>query len=143
MRSRMAVLLKWLFLIGTGGFMYWKLEMLVRGRSHWTMALVGGICFFLCGMLNEKYPGRDMPLLLQGLAGSAIITAVEFVSGCIINIWLGLDVWNYSNLPCNILGQICLPFSLLWILAAIAAIIIDDLLRLIIFDEDMPEYRLL
>ncbi|MBQ3003172.1 MAG: hypothetical protein IJD82_05525, partial [Clostridia bacterium] len=40
--------------------------------------------------------------------------AVEFVTGLIVNHWLHLSVWDYSDVPLNLLGQICLPFSLVW-----------------------------
>ena len=39
--------IKWvkpLTLIGVGGFLYVLIELAFRGRSHWTMFLVGGLC---------------------------------------------------------------------------------------------------
>lgn len=45
--------------------------------------------------------------------GTVFITGVEFIFGCIFNISLGMNVWNYDNMLFNLLGQICLPFSLL------------------------------
>ena len=57
------------------------------------------------GLINEVFPW-DFGLLWQSLIGSVIITACEFITGVIVNIWLGLGVWDYSTLPFNILGQI-------------------------------------
>jgi uncharacterized membrane protein len=37
-------------------------------------------------------------------------------------------MWDYSTLPFNILGQICLPFSLIWIVLSFPAIKIDEIL---------------
>ena len=124
-----------------GGGLYVLLELLLRGRSHWTMFLLGGMCFALIGQLNEVIPW-EMPLALQGVIGSAIVTALEFVTGCIVNLGLGWDVWDYSNLPFNILGQICLPFSLLWIVVAVIAAVLDDWLRYWMFGEEKPHYTL-
>ena len=51
------------------------------------MFLLGGLCFVLIGLLNEVIPW-EMPLPLQGVIGSAIVTALEFATGCIVNLWL-------------------------------------------------------
>jgi uncharacterized membrane protein len=104
------------------------------------MALLGGICFVLIGGLNNWLPW-NMPLIVQGVAGSAVVTTLEFVFGCVLNIWLELDIWNYSNLPFNLLGQICLPYSLLWIVLSVGAVIADDWLRHWLFGEQKPNYE--
>lgn len=122
-----------------GGCLYYALECLWRGHSHWTMALLGGICFVLIGAINEWIPW-EMPLLCQGIIGSAMVTAMEFVFGVVLNLWLGLGIWDYSDMPCNLLGQVCLPFSLLWILVAIVAVVLDDWLRYWLFGEERPRY---
>lgn len=130
-----------LILFGMGGLVYLLIEMLYRGRTHWTMFLVGGLCFYMVGIVNEIFPW-DMSFLLQCLIGGIIITTVEFFSGCIINLWLAWNVWDYSNVPFNILGQICLPFTLLWIIISAPAIILDDYLRYWLFGEEKPRYKL-
>ena len=56
---------------------------------------------------------------------SAIVTGAELVTGMILNVWLGLGIWDYSGMPFNYKGQICLPFSILWIFVSIAAIVLD------------------
>ena len=128
-----------LILIGIGGLLYVLIELVFRGRSHWTMFLVGGLCFWLIGLINEVFPW-EMPLWKQCIIGAVIVTVVEFLAGCIINLWLGWDVWDYSNMPFNVLGQICLPFSLLWILLSAVAIVLDDYLRYWIYGEEKPHY---
>ena len=89
-------LIKYLILLAIGGIVYCGIEILVRGFTHWTMFLVGGICFILIGIINEITP--KMPLVRQMLLSAVIITVAEFVSGCILNIWLDLDIWDYRRL---------------------------------------------
>lgn len=128
-----------LVLWGIGGLLYVLCELVFRGRSHWTMFLVGGLCFWLIGLINEVIPW-DMPIWQQCIIGALIITAVEFVAGCVINIWLGWQVWDYSGLPFNIMGQICLPFTMLWAVLSAVGIILDDHLRFWLFGEERPNY---
>lgn len=134
-----------LFLIG--GTIYLLIEIIWRtflhsGSTHWTMFVLGGFSFLAVGGINE-YFSWDMSLILQSLIGSIIITAGEFLTGTIVNIWLKFNVWDYSNLPFNIMGQICLPFSILWFFVATVAIMLDDYLRYIIFGEEKPQYKII
>ena len=122
-----------------GGIIYGLIEYLARGHTHWSMIIVGGLCLISCGLINKKF-GWDMPLLLQMLIGCAIITALEFVTGLIVNVWLGWDVWDYADMPCNLWGQICLLFSGFWYLLASVAIVLDDYVRYWMFGEDKPRY---
>ena len=131
---------KYLFLFLVGGLIYCGIEMLWRGHTHWTMLIVGGLCFIFCGSINELFD-MDMPIWIQMLICAAGITVIEFVAGIIINIILQLNVWDYSNMPFNVLGQICLPFSFLWFLLSFAAIWSDDWLRYVLFGEEEPHYR--
>lgn len=105
-----------LFLIG--GFGYVLVELLWRGRSHWSMFLVGGLCFRLIGGIGDRM--RRAPCLLRGAACAAAITVVEFVSGCVVNLWWGLGVWDYSTMRFHLKGQVCLAYSLLWMLLSLA-----------------------
>lgn len=138
----MKPLLKHAALALTGGCLYYAVELLWRGHSHWTMAVLGGVCFVLIGGLNNWLPW-DMSLLAQGAAGAAIVTGAELAAGIILNVWLKLDIWDYSDLPFNLWGQICLPFSLAWVLLAVVAVVLDDWLRYWWFGEERPHYRLI
>ena len=99
-----------LFLIGSVG--YGLLEILWRGFTHWTMVLTGGACFSAIYFLDGKYGKKS--ILERGLMGSTVITSVEFLVGCIVNMGLHWNVWDYSKLPFNICGQICLRYSAFW-----------------------------
>lgn len=50
------------------------------------------------------------------LEGAGMITATEFLVGLIVNKKLKWGVWDYSNLPLNLMGQICPLYSFFWIL---------------------------
>lgn len=131
---------KYLVLFDTGGLLYIGIELLWRGRSHWTMFFLGGLCFVVLGLINEILPW-EMPLWQQVISGACIITALEFLTGCVVNLWLGWDVWDYSSLWGNILGQICPQYALLWLPVSLAGIVLDDWLRYWWFGEERPHYR--
>ena len=131
------------FILGIiGGAVYVLLEMLWRGYSHWTMFLLGAICFILIGLVNEVFEW-DTPLILQMFCGCAIITALEFVTGCIVNLWLGWDVWDYSRYKFNVLGQISLRSSVGWYLLSLVGIVLDDYIRYWFFGEEKPRYKII
>ena len=134
--------LKMIVLLIIGGTIYFGIEMLWRGYSHWTMALVGGICFIAIGAINEYIPW-EMGMVQQSLIGACLVTGIEFIAGLILNVWLGLAIWDYSNLPFNIMGQICLPFFFAWIVLSAVAIVVDDYLRYWLFKEEKPHYQLM
>lgn len=133
-------IIKYLILGIIGGFTYVLIELLYRGHSHWSMFAVSAVSFILIGLINE-FISWDMELWKQMLIGSDIVTILEFISGYILNIKLGWHIWNYSNVPFNILGQICLPFSIVWFFISLIAIVADDYLRYWLFDEEKPHYK--
>lgn len=130
---------KYLFLSVIGGIIYILIELAFRGRSHWSMFILGGLCFICLGLINEVIPWK-MPLACQMAIGGAVITVLEFFTGCIVNLWLGWGVWDYTSIPLNILGQICLPFSLIWFVLSAVGIILDDYVRYWFFKEEKPAY---
>lgn len=139
--NKLNKLKKWGVLALIGGIIYVALEVICRGYTHWTMVILGGICFVATGLINEIIPW-EMPLAVQMLCGSIIITALEFACGCIVNVWLGWDVWDYSAEWGNLLGQICPLYSILWYFVSFLAIWLDDWLRYWLFLEDRPHYKL-
>lgn len=124
-----------------GGLIYLLTELLWRGRSHWTMFIVGGFCFIVTGAINEVL-SWETSLIIQCVIGAVGITITEFISGIILNIWLKWNIWDYSNMPGNILGQICPQYFLLWILISGVAIVLDDYIRYKFFGEDKPRYKI-
>lgn len=101
-----------LFLTGAAG--YCALELLWRGYTHWSMGLTGGACLVGLYWLHRRLARR--PLAVQAAAGAALVTAAEFCVGCVVNLALGWNVWDYSGWHVQLLGQICLVFSMVWYL---------------------------
>jgi len=104
----------------TGSCVYPLLEILWRGYTHASMSLAGGISLVLINRVCcEKMQKKS--LAAKCAAGSLIITGVEFCFGVLVNRILHLGVWDYSHLPMNVFGQICLPFSLIWFVLTLPA----------------------
>lgn len=104
------------FLLGAVG--YSAIEVIWRGYTHWTMMIAGGVCFIIFSVVEERLRDRGLPLkaAVCGLG----VTAVEFIFGVLFNLIFKMNVWDYSNMPFNIWGQICPIFTLLWAGVAIA-----------------------
>ena len=105
--------LKWdgvVFLLG--GVSYSLIEILWRGYTHYTMVLLGGVCFLSLYKLFNLM--KDYSLLEKCVAGAILITTLEFTVGCFVNLVFHMNVWNYSSMPFNLLGQVCLVYSTLW-----------------------------
>lgn len=100
-----------------GGTAYLGLELLWRGWTHGSMFAAGGLCFLLIGHLTEMARPKSLPV--QTLLGAGVITMVELAAGLMVN--RSYQVWDYRGLPLNFLGQICLPFCLLWIPVSLGA----------------------
>ena len=140
MMNKLKIITKYLFLGAIGSIIYMSLEILWRGYTHWTMGVLGGICFICLGLINELL-SWETPLVLQMFIGGTIITVLEFITGCIVNLWLGWNVWNYSELPFNLWGQISLFSSIGWIGLSLVGIVLDDTIRWKFFGEEKPHYR--
>ena len=110
-------IIKNMVLFAVGAFGYYTLEVIYRGFSHPSMAVCGGICLIGIYTINRKMPNAR--LLPKALLCSLFITAVEFLAGCIINLWLGWNVWSYAALKFNLLGQVSLLFTFIWFLLSL------------------------
>ncbi len=120
-----------IFLFLFGGVLYCALEIAERGWSHPSMALCGALCFWLIYRLNERY--SHLPVLLRAFSGALLITTVELFAGCLLNLGLGLAIWDYSAMPYHFLGQICLPYAVVWFLLCIPLTGISYLIRRHVF----------
>lgn len=109
-----------LFLLGALG--YGAVELLWRGRTHWSMLLAGGLCLLLFSRIEERFSRQ--PLLYRVVLCALTVTGVELLFGLVFNLLLGMKVWDYSGVPLNFLGQICLPYTTLWGFLALPALVL-------------------
>ena len=91
-----------------GGGLYVLLELLWRGRSHISMFFLGGSCFLMLGRVRRLH----LPLPVLVCLGALGVTIGELVTGLLVN--RHFTVWDYRRMPLNMMGQICVPYSLLW-----------------------------
>ncbi len=109
---------RYVFVFLMGFFLYGFVEVTGRGYTHWTMCITGGIVLTVIYTLSNR-PAAT--LAKTCLLGTAAITLIEFAVGVFDNLIMGWQVWDYSEIPLNILGQVCPLFSLLWFILCIPA----------------------
>ena len=125
------------------GLIYFIIETIWKGHlTHWSMFIVAGFAGVLIGGINEYIPW-NMPFWQQCFIGMIIATIFEGCSGLILNVWLKLHIWDYSNsfLP-FFYQQCCVPFCIAWLVLSGLCIIIDDYIRYKFFGEEKPHYIL-
>ena len=128
-----------------GGTVYFLLEVAfktLRGEQEqisWTMLVLAVILTIPVERCGEQLPW-EVPLWIQALACALLVTAVELAAGVILNIWLGLDIWDYSHLPFNLWGQICPQFFLVWWALCAAFIPVFDWMRYAVSGGQRPKY---
>ena len=128
-----------------GGTVYFLLEVAFKTitghpeRISWTMLVVAMLLCIPVERCGAQLPWR-CPLWLQALACTILVTAVELVVGAVLNLWLKLDVWDYSNLRCNLWGQICPQYAILWWYLCMAFIPIFDWIRYAVEGGERPYY---
>lgn len=128
-------MMKHIVLFTFGGILYLLTELLWRGFSHWSMFFLGGVCFLAVGLINER-TRESIPLLLRMTISSVIITALEFAVGWVVNVKLGLGIWDYSNMSCNIMGQVCLMYTAMWFVLSLGCILLNNWLCCYLFGEE-------
>lgn len=131
---------KYAFLGIIFGTMYYNIEVLAVGYSSIYMFFVGAIASLCCGLINEILDWNTA-FLSQMVISAIAITTVEFISGLILNLWLGLNLWDYTGKDGNILGQICAINSIYWFMLSPIALILDDFIRWKCFKEEKPHYK--
>lgn len=130
-----------LFVFAIGAILYYAIEIIYRGYSHWSMFLLGG-----CGMLFIDIQGHacrwQEGLVIQVFRSSIFILCLEFMTGLIVNKWLSWQIWDYSDQPYTLWGQICLPFSLAFAGLSLLGILLCGSLSHLIYAGEKPGYRL-
>ena len=138
----MKKLSEYLFLWAVGGCIYYTFEVVFRGFSHWTMFVLGGICFLFCAWQGLTVKWTD-PLWLQVLRCALFVTACEFITGIVVNKWLNWSVWDYSDQPFQLFGQICIPFVVIFSGLCAVGIFLAGFLTHWIYGDVKPHYHVL
>lgn len=103
---------KYLIIFLIGGIGYGTIEIAFRGYTHWSMVLTGGSALLSLYIVNEML--TESSIFLKAFAGMLIITTLELIVGIVVNRIFALNVWDYSHIPGNFLGQISPIFSACW-----------------------------
>lgn len=133
---------EYLFLWTFGGSLYYGIEMIFRGYSHWSMFVLGGFCmlfFALQGIWTEW----NEPLWKQVLWCTVFVTAGEFITGIFVNKIMRWQVWDYSDQPFQLFGQICVPFMILFSGLCVVGIFCTAYLLHWIYGEKKPGFHVL
>ena len=134
-------LLEYSFLWVLGGTIYYYLEKMFRGFSHWSMFILGGICMMFFAFQGRAFGWGD-GLWKQVLRCTIFVVACEFITGLIVNKYLKWAVWDYTEMPLQLFGQICLPFALLFSILCLGGILLTGYLLHWIFREEKPHYNI-
>lgn len=103
-----------LFTVGSLG--YEIIEIIWRGFTHWTMGVTGGFCCVCVHLIHTK---SACGIIRRSLRCCGAITAIELVVGVIVNRVMKWNVWDYSEMKMNVLGQICPLYSFMWFLLSV------------------------
>lgn len=126
-----------------GFCLYVTLEVCFRGYSYPLMGLCGGLCVVILDKINDQI-SWDTDLFLQALCGMGLITVMEVIIGVVAKYTPLLPVmWDYSNIPMNIDGIVCLPFSVAWFFLSMVAIFLADSINYYVFEDTITPYYLL
>lgn len=135
--------LKYIALFCIGAFLYITIEICFRGYSYYAMMLLSGALFIAIDNINDEYFPWDLDFIIQSLFGAGLITLSELIVGETVKITQSVPMWDYSNLPLNFDGVICVPFFLIWIvLSAIAIILSDSINYYLLQIGEVPHYKI-
>lgn len=127
------------------GTLYFFMEVILKtaqGRPEsisWTMLALATVLAIPLDLFGAPLYGK-LSLPVQSLICALLITAAEFAAGLILNVHLGLGIWDYSDKPGNLMGQVCPQFFIIWIFLSAAGIVMLDWMRYIISGGQRPRY---
>lgn len=130
---------EYIFLWALGGTIYYLLEILFRGFSHWSMFILGGFALCFCTFQGETMKWTE-GLWIQVLRATVFVISLEFVTGIIVNKYLQIGVWDYSDQPFNLWGQICIPFMILFSGLIVLAIWLGGEINYRLYGGNKPNY---
>ena len=125
-----------------GAISYSLLEIIWRGFTHWSMFVLGGFCLVFCAQ-QGKWTHWRAPLWKQVGWCVIFVTACEFTTGIIVNKFLHWNVWDYTGLPFQLMGQICLPFAIIFSGLCAVGILLSGWLLHFLYGEEAPHFHVL
>ena len=125
-----------------GGTIYYGIELWFRGFSHWSMFVLGGLVFGFCVMQGVQMKWTE-GLGIQIIRAVLYAVSLEFTTGIIFNKWLRRNIWDYSDQPFQLWGQICLPFMIIFSGLILIAIILGGILSSAIYKDPKPNFFVL
>lgn len=138
----MKIFSKYLMLLAVGGCIYYTFEIIFRGFSHWTMFFLGGVCLIFCTLQGQILKWED-PLWIQIVRCTVFVVSMEFSTGIILNKWCHYGIWDYSNQPFQLFGQICLPFTVIFSGLCALGIMIGGYLTYWLYGDEKPNLHFL
>lgn len=109
-----------------GAIGYCLIELLWRGRTHPTMAVAGGLSFCLISLIQVHL--KEVKFMYRCILSGIGITVIELAFGIVFNIILKYNVWDYSSVPINFLGQVCLLYTVLWCFLSVPMLQLSEFL---------------
>ena len=88
---------------------------LTGSTSPWMM-LDYGLLGVVTPWLARPMKARGLPLVARAFVYMLGIFVIEYVSGIVFHKVFSRSIWDYSDLPYNLHGQIALPFVIPWYL---------------------------
>ncbi|MFI3172194.1 MAG: hypothetical protein R3Y58_07510 [Eubacteriales bacterium] len=123
-----------LFLGGLGGTIYYGIEIIFRGFSHWTMFVLGGICMIFIGLQGQWCEWKT-PYWIQLLRSITFVSCSEFLTGMLVNKLLNWNVWDYSDRRLQLWGQVSLLFTILFAFLCAFAICIAKWVSKVLYNH--------
>lgn len=133
---------KFIFFWLLGGSIYYFFEIIFRGFSHWSMFILGGMCLAFFYYQGKLMKWKES-LVKQTIRCMVFVTAMEFITGIIVNKYWGMDVWDYSEMPFQLFGQICLPFAMIFGGLSVMGIIMSGYMAYWFFGEEKPHFYII
>lgn len=100
------------------GILYCSIELLFRNRTHWSMFVLSGFCGICFIDTPNNIYSFDLDYTIQVLISTILCTLSEGICGLIVNVWLQLNVWDYSKMTFGtfFFGQCNVLFCFAWAL---------------------------
>jgi len=125
------------------GLIYTMLELIWRGRTHWTMFLCAGLCGLVMANINNNLLEFDTDFLKQVVISALCCTTFEFLFGIMFN--GDFSIWDYRNTwgTIHILGdQVNILFFGIWIIISVFSLPFLDWLQWKLGLAEKPYYRI-